>query len=249
MLSYKYLNPKHPIQRQMASDREKFKTYKDVFDEFTLRNLFKVSSQGHFDDLLSPVALGKEANIFTAKKGSQTVIVKIYRLETSDFIRMYRYITGDIRFSGLRKNRRKIIFAWAQREYRNLLKARELGMNVPMPIACIMNINVMSMVGDSEPAQKLKDSEPEDPNAFYDELMKNMLLFHKAGFVHGDLSEYNILNYNEKPYVIDLSHATTDKSPLFPELLERDLKNVIRYFTKLGVKIDKKKLRKRFSLE
>ncbi|MFT4304627.1 MAG: serine protein kinase RIO, partial [Candidatus Woesearchaeota archaeon] len=73
--------------------REKFKTYGNVFDEFTLRNLFKLNSQGYFEDFLTPIALGKESNVFSAiRKDGKKVIVKIYRLENCDFNKMYDYI-------------------------------------------------------------------------------------------------------------------------------------------------------------
>ena len=92
-------------------------------------------SSGHIDGLESPISVGKESNVFSAKKGNDRVIVKIYRLETCDFNRMYDYIKYDRRYVTLRKQKRKVIFAWAQREYRNLLKAREAGINVPTAIA------------------------------------------------------------------------------------------------------------------
>ena len=47
-------------------DREKFKTYKSVFDEKTLRVLFKLESEGYFEELKSPISVGKEANVFSA---------------------------------------------------------------------------------------------------------------------------------------------------------------------------------------
>jgi serine/threonine-protein kinase RIO1 len=31
--------------------KEKFKTYEGVFDNFTLRNLFELSSKGYFEEL------------------------------------------------------------------------------------------------------------------------------------------------------------------------------------------------------
>ena len=69
--------------------QDKFKTMHNVFDNFTNLTVFKLISQGHFDGLESPVSIGKEANIFTAKKGEGRVIAKIYRLEACDFNRMY----------------------------------------------------------------------------------------------------------------------------------------------------------------
>jgi len=53
----------------MAVTREKFKVYKNVFDNFTELTLFKLASQGHFEELKSPIFVGKESNVFTASKG------------------------------------------------------------------------------------------------------------------------------------------------------------------------------------
>ena len=84
-----------PITLLMGVTKAKFKTYKNVFDNFTDRNIFKLASQGHFDYLESPLFIGKESNVFTAVKDNKRVIVKIYRLETCDFNRMYDYIKYD----------------------------------------------------------------------------------------------------------------------------------------------------------
>ena len=59
---------------------------------------------------------------------------------------------------------------------------------------------------------------------------------YNEGLIHGDLSWFNILNHDEKPYIIDFSQATTVKTPNSEELLERDVRNLIRFFGKLGVK-------------
>ena len=128
--------------------KEKFKTYKGVFDNFTLRTLFKLSTQGYFDDMesLSPVFIGKDSNVFSAKRGKEKVIVKIYRLENCDFNRMFDYIRYDPRYIGLQRQRRKVIFSWVQREYRNLLKAREAGVRVPTPMAFLNNVLIEEFI-------------------------------------------------------------------------------------------------------
>ncbi len=220
--------------------KEKFRTYKGVFDERTLRTIFKLESEGYFDELRSPVSIGKESNVFTAiKKDGTYVIIKIYRVNNADFKRMYRYIGPDARFKGLSNQRRKVISAWAQREYRNLLVANKIGAKVPVPYAVSENVLVMELIGDGgEAAPRLKDCRPKDLKKFSKELIKNLKLFYKAGFIHGDLSEFNILNYNEKPYIIDLSHGVRLDYPNVDELLERDIKNLERYFNKLSLKID-----------
>ena len=225
--------------------REKFRTFENVFDRFTIRNLFKLSSQNHFEeDSLSPVSIGKEANVFSARAAGKKVIIKIHRLETSDFNKMLEYIRNDPRFANLKKGRREIIFAWSQREYRNLLSAREAGLSVPLPITCMKNIIIMEFIGDMQPARQLKDAIPENPEKFWNGIVQNMRKFYKKGFVHGDLSKFNILNYHEKPVLIDFSHATLARNQIFEELLERDVKHTADFFRKLGVKIDDAKVLK-----
>ncbi|MBN2453982.1 serine protein kinase RIO [Candidatus Woesearchaeota archaeon] len=225
--------------------KEKFKTFGDVFDRFTERNLFVLSSKGYFEeDTLSPISIGKEGNVFSAKRGDGSVVVKIYRLETCDFGKMYSYIRPDPRYADLKGKRREIIFAWAQREYRNLLAAREAGVKAPIPIAIMKNILIMEFIGDENPAPKLKDAIPKNKKKFFDEVVKNMQKFYKAGFAHGDLSSFNILNHNESPVFIDFSQAMPLKAPNSDEMIERDCRNIATYFSKLGVKADEEKLQK-----
>jgi len=219
--------------------KEKFKTYGDVFDNFTIRNLFELSSKGFFEeDSLSPISIGKESNVFSAKGKDGPVVLKIYRLETADFNRMYQYIRNDPRFLNLKNQRRKVIFAWVQREYRNLFRARESNIRVPTPIAFMKNILIMEFIGKKQPALKLKDHIPKDKRRFYEKVKEYIKKFYKKGFVHGDLSGFNILNLDEQPVFIDLSHATTTKQPSSTELLERDVKNICNFFNKQNLKLD-----------
>ncbi|NQV09105.1 serine protein kinase RIO [Candidatus Woesearchaeota archaeon] len=225
--------------------KEKFKTYKNVFDNFTIRTILKLISQNHFDGLSSPLFIGKESNVFTAEKEDEVVVVKIYRLETCDFKKMFEYIRCDERYTSLRRTRREIIFSWVQREYRNILKAREAGVLVPKPLAIVNNIIVMELIGDGVAAPKLKDHYPKNPKKFFAEVLKNMKRMHKADLVHGDLSEFNILNHNETPYFIDFSQCTLTKSPNATELLERDVRNIVKFFNKLGLELDEKEVMKK----
>jgi RIO kinase 1 len=227
--------------------REKFKTKHGVFDDFTNRNLFKLITQGHFEGIIGPVSVGKESNVFLAQRGKKKVIVKIYRLETCDFNRMYDYLKFDPRYGSLKKNRRHIIFSWAQREYRNLLLAREAGIRVPTPFTLTHNIIVMEMIGSANPAPMLKDSPPKDPENFAKKTINMIERLHKAGMVHGDLSSFNILNWNEKPVFIDFSQASLRKNARYKELLERDIKNMRHYFSKIGVTISSEKVLKEFN--
>lgn len=227
----------------MGLAREKFKTLKKVFDLFTENTLFKLMSKGVFEGMESPIAVGKETNIFTATtKDNQRVVLKIYRLSTADFNKMYTYIRTDPRFAGLQRSRRKVIFAWARREFKNLQKAREAGIRVPAPIECLNNVLVLEYIGNEQPAPRLKDSPPANANAFFEEVVESIRKLYKAGLVHGDLSAFNILNWNEKPVFIDMSQATTTQDPNALEYLARDIKNICAFFKKLGIKTDEQQI-------
>jgi RIO kinase 1 len=224
----------------VRKSKEIWKVYKNVFDQFTERLIFKLKTQKIIDELKSPIQIGKEANVFSASSPtSQDVIVKIYRLESCNFNQMFNYIKQDIRFMHLKKRRREIIFAWVQREHRNLLKAREAGVRVPTPLAYTNNIIVLEFIGDDNVAPQLKNQFPENPEKFFKDLMKDYKkLYHKAGLIHGDFSEFNILNYKENPVMIDFSQCTPIKSPNANELLKRDIKNICRFFRKIGYDTD-----------
>ena len=223
--------------------KEKFKTLNDVFDEFTIRNLFKLEGQGYFEELESAIAIGKEANVFIARKKDGTrIIVKIYRLSTCDYHQMLKHLQEDKRFQGIKKSKRQIIFAWAQREYRNLLKSRELRVNSPTPIHCYYNIVLMEQIGEEEIAQKLGVNYPKKPEEFLKKTIENIKKLYKGGMVHGDLSSFNILNNNETPVLIDFSQSTTTDNPHAKEYLKRDIKNTLNTFKKRGVKIDEKEV-------
>ncbi len=222
--------------------QERFKTIKGVFDELTNRNLFVLQSKGVFDELVSPLKVGKESNVFIAVKEGRKLIVKIYHLQDCNFNKMFSYIRKDTRYLHLQKRRREIIFAWTQREFRNLKFAEEARVNVPRAIAFKDNILVEEFIGDEEAAPALKDVYPKNPGKFFEEVVSDMKKLYQEGLIHGDLSSFNILNYQEKPYFIDFSQATLVKTPNSEELLERDVRNICGFFRKLGVKAEEKEV-------
>ena len=232
-----------------SKPKEEFKTWGDVFDQFTQRTVYKLITQGHFEGLESPISIGKESNVFSAlRKDGSRVMVKIYRLETCDFNRMFDYIKDDPRYTKFRKGKRNIIFTWVQREYRNLMKARQANVSVPTPLTFSKHVLVLEFIGDKGMiAPKLKDSLPKNPKMFFDKIVENMKKLHKAGIVHADLSAFNILNYNEKPVFIDFSQCTTLESSRANEYLERDIRNVSNFFRKIGLKVDEKEVKKQIT--
>jgi RIO kinase 1 len=226
--------------------QERFRTIKGVFDGFTNRTLFTLQSQGVFDELVSPLKIGKESNVFVATKDGKKVIVKIYRMQNADFKNMFSYIRKDSRYDFLKNNRRMIILAWVQREYKNLLRAQKYKIKVPKPLGWKNNIIVEEFIGDSdgEVSLPLKDSAPEDPQKFLKDLLVQVKKLYKAGLIHGDLSSFNVLNQDGKPVLIDFSQTTLIRTPNSEELLVRDIKNIALYFKKHRIIVDQEKVLK-----
>ncbi|MEM3948230.1 MAG: RIO1 family regulatory kinase/ATPase [Zestosphaera sp.] len=54
----------------------------------------------------------------------------------------------------------------------------------------------------------------------------------RARLIHSDLSEYNIMVWNSKHYIIDVSQAVHVTHPNAMELLRRDVSNIVRFFEK-----------------
>jgi len=224
---------------------ENFKIMHNVFDDFTNRTIFSLIGRGQFEGLQSPIKIGKEANVFTANKDNGRVAVKIYRLENCDFNKMFDYIKEDQRYINLKGKKRKIVFAWVQREYRNLFKAREAGVRVPTPRAFLNNVLVMDFIGDKAPAPQLKNALPENKEEFFEEVIENMKKLFDAGLIHADLSAFNILNHEGHPVFIDFSQCSSLDTSRSNEFLDRDIENVLEFFRKIGLKKDPLEIKKR----
>ncbi len=216
---------------------EDAKLYLKVLDAPTIRTLMRLSNAGYFDELLFPISEGKEAVVFcgTTRDG-EYVAVKIYRVNMKTFQSIKEYIIGDPRFY-VGKRRTVVIFQWVRKEFRNLLRAMEVGVRVPNPIVYKKNVLVMEFIGDGKiPAPILKNAPPERPEVWFKEIKGYIEKLAKRGkMVHADLSEFNILNYHEEPVIIDWGQAVLVDHPRFYEFLRRDIRNIFRYFRKLGV--------------
>mgnify|MGYP001035980991 CR=1 FL=1 len=220
---------------------EEFKVIEEVFDRPTLEGVYKLMRRGTIDRIHGAIKAGKEGRIYWGEgpEGAELAI-KIYYTATADFRRgMLKYIHGDPRFKRVRRDPRSIIYTWTQKEFKNLQRAEEAGVNAPRPIAFYRNILVMSFIGsDGLPAPLLREIELVDPEAFYRLLLREMrLLYTGAGLVHGDLSEYNIMVWEDAPVIFDVSQAVLKVHPLSDALIRRDIGNVNAYFRRLRVEV------------
>jgi RIO kinase 1 len=247
MSSERFLNKKWfkklDIQDQAILDRIGLdrKTLDEVFDKSTLHSLEKLISDKVIDILDFPISTGKEGNVFRGVTSKNNfVAVKIYRTSTSIFKNISKYIIGDPRFNNITKNRRDIIYIWTQKEYKNLERLKKIGINSPKPLFKINNVLVMEYIGDNNPAPMMKDVDLKNPEKTLEILIDFIdRMYKKAKLVHSDLSEFNILIFKNKPFVIDLGQGVLIEHPNSMIFLNRDIQNILNHFKKYGIKKDK----------
>ena len=229
------LDTRIDLLRERIKDSDDLKVKGDVFDTRTLMNLYALASKGVIDALGGEISTGKEANLFYAIREDQELVIKIYRITTSNFKAMQDYMHGDPRFGNIKGTKSAVISAWTRKEFRNLKRAEEARVRVPHPIATRDNILIMELIGEKDnPAPQLRnvDLELEEARRIFNKLSDYIsLLYNKADLVHADFSEFNVL-YNGEPVVIDMGQSVTLEHPMASKFLARDVTNIARYFEK-----------------
>jgi RIO kinase 1 len=213
----------------------------EVFDRSTLMVLYDFLNKRVIDAIYGVVKAGKEARIYWGKDPNENELaIKIYLTTSADFKKgMLPYIEGDPRFAHVHRGTRSLVYTWAQKEFKNLQRAYEVGVKVPQPVAVEKNVLIMEFIGKNGVSAPLMREAPlRNPKRVYRQLLTYLRrLYRKGGLVHADLSEYNIMIRRGKPVVFDVSQAVSIKHPMADQFLQRDLENLYRYFKKLDIDV------------
>lgn len=224
--------------KDFSSERAVFE---EVFDRSTLMTVYNLLNRRTIDEIYGVVKAGKEARIYWGRDSNgKELAIKIYLTVSAEFRKgMLPYIEGDPRFANVRRDTRSLVYAWAQKEFKNLQRAIKAGVRVPKPIAVEKNVLVMEFIGkNGVSAALLKESSLKDPQQVYRRLLTSVKkLYQKAKLVHADLSEYNVMIWRGKPILFDFSQAVPLKHPMADRFLHRDLENLYRYFRRLNVDV------------
>ena len=173
-----------------------------------------------------PLGVGKEADVYDAlnPKGKR-IAVKFHRLGRISFrqtIRKRGYTTEHTNW--LFQSRLA-----AEKENQALKLVFPHGVAVPKPISQNRHVLVMGMIEGAELAEYREIPKPEK---VLKEILRNVRkAYLKAGVIHADLSEYNIiLKPDMHILIIDWPQYTTKEHPNAQQLLTRDVKNILQYF-------------------
>ncbi|KAB7495354.1 Serine/threonine-protein kinase RIO1 [Armadillidium nasatum] len=251
---------KEYADRYRVRDKTERATVEQVLDPKTRLILFKLLSKKIVTKINGCISTGKEANVYhavghdivnpgekhakaeiVAELSERSYAVKIYKTSILVFKDRDKYVSGDFKFRhGYgKKNPRKMVQTWAEKEMSNLCKLHSEGLPVPKPIILRSHVLVMDYLGtDSMPAPRLKDANISESKAreLYMDLVNYMwIMYRKCKLVHADLSEFNLLYHNGKAFIIDVSQSVTPDHPHSLEFLRKDCSNITDFFRKKGV--------------
>jgi len=183
-----------------------------------------------------PLGVGKEADVYDALTPTgQQVAVKFHRLGRTSFKQIKRRRGYIIKYTYSPDWHHQSQIA-AKKEYKALKILHPKSVAVPEPIKQNRHVFVMSMI---EGAELFHYPELPRPQAVLKEILVNIRkAYQEAGIIHADLSPYNIiLQPNQHILIIDWPQYVTTRHPNAQQLLERDIRNVLKYFRKQKIKI------------
>lgn len=216
----------------------KNKTIDEVFDKSTTMTVSGLKNSGIISYVNGAVGSGKESKAYWAVGPSgNDLALKIYLVSTSNFKKRHPYLLGDPRFTKIKRGTRNLVEIWAQKEFANLRQCHERGVSCIRPVTVVKNVLVTDFVGkNGVPDPLLVESEVgygeyESAISLIDEM------YNKAGLVHADFSEFNIFKTQVGLVVFDLGSSVDSRHPNATEFLERDIKNITKFFVKRGLTV------------
>ena len=135
---------------------------------------------------------------------------------------------------------------WAKHEFETLRRLHGAGADVPRPLAQAGHALLMEYVGDvREPSPVLQQAQlpREQARALFERVIANIALWLDCGYVHADLSSYNLLWHEPRIVAIDFPQAVDAyDNPHAFDFLRRDVANVCKHFGRYGVSVDAESL-------
>lgn len=211
--------------------------------------------EGWISEILYQVKSGKEATVYCCRAGDaaplrpgELLAAKVYKaLDRRNFRQTQIYQAGRIEQIYNSRERRALrnnsTFGkaiqnglWSWHEWETVTHLYEGGADVVEPVHNSESAMLMSFLGDETgPAPMLRDvaMSRADAERVIDVLLENIEIMLDLHRVHGDLSPYNVLYWNDRATIIDFPQAIDPRlNPAGRQLLQRDIDNVCRWAAK-----------------
>lgn len=188
---------------------------------------------------------GKEAQVFLVRCGDETRCAKVYKdISKRSFKNAVQYQEGrKIRNSRRQRaidkrskfGRDQQEVVWQRAEVDALYKLADAGVRVPKAYGFVDGVLLMELItdGDGDVAPRLNDITMTAAQAVRDHatVMVYVLRMLCVGLVHGDLSEFNILQEKTGPVIIDFPQVVNAAGNNNAKaMLLRDVQNITQYY-------------------
>ena len=205
-------------------------------------SIWNFKTHGIIHKVLAQIGTGKESVIYSALTPDQEfVVIKFHRYYALEFERIKNSLAyASIKLRGEELKIEDFMIdvprAKAQVEFSVMKKLSEMGFSVPKPIDLDRHAIVMEMVYDEPgvPARLLKDVKLNNPKEAKEIILEEYNdIVDKAGIVHGDFSQFNVMIKKDGSfYIIDWPQAVPSDYEFAEELRKRDVRNFEDYFKK-----------------
>ncbi len=206
--------------------------YTLTFQALDLLALRALVARGTIAELGPKIGVGKESEVYDALAPTGArLVVKFHREGARSFRSVRR--TRSFMVDATRKKWLEKAKLIGEREYKALDQLYRLGALVPKPVDYNRHAVVQGYIEGVE-LYVIPSDGLEDPGGVLDGILETVkTAYRKAGIVHGDLSEYNILvSVEGDPYIIDWPQYVYRDEPHAGDLLRRDVYYIIRFFRK-----------------
>ncbi len=215
----------------------------------TPKRIQPLIDEGLVDEVLRPLMSGKEASVYVVRCADQIRCAKVYKdASQRSFKKAAQYQEGrKVRSSrraramekGSSYGREQAEESWQNAEVDALYKLADAGVRVPQPYGCFDGILLMELIldEDGDVAPRLNDIQLSAEQARRDHktMMQHILRMLSVGLVHGDLSEFNVLQDPLGPVIIDLPQAVDAAANNNARwMLERDVNNITQYYAQFA---------------
>ncbi|MDH5020195.1 serine/threonine-protein kinase RIO2 [Halobacterium rubrum] len=172
----------------------------------------------------SPLGVGKESDVYEVQS-FRPMALKFHREGYTQFREVHRGrdYTSEKEHTSWQYTARKA----AEREY-DALETLYPTVNVPRPVDHNRHAIVMEKVDGTE-LSKAK-LEPAQASGVLDLILREVATAYREGYVHADVSEYNVFVNEDGVVLFDWPQATPADHENARELLDRDVENIVRYF-------------------
>lgn len=201
-----------------------YEGFRLTFEGYDALALHTFAERETIEGVGAPLGVGKESDVYEVRS-YKPLALKFHREGYTEFreVNKEREYTADHEHVSWMYTARKA----AEREYKTL-EALYPTVSVPQPIDHSRHAIIMERIDGVELARS--KLEPEQVRPVIGLVFEEMTTAYREGYVHADMSEYNIFIAEDGVTVFDWPQAVPTEHENARELLRRDVENTLGYF-------------------